>query len=168
MIQLRPIRPEEFKDYQDYFVADYAAEIHSNYGTSALEAERRAQADLDEAFPNGVPIANHCLMAIDTLSDHDSQIAPYRVGFLWYELTLTERRCFIMDFYIAPDHRSAGLGSEAMNALEAMLISQNIHSLQLRVAHDNPRALALYPRLGFNITGINLAKHLTTDVQTNA
>ena len=55
-----------------------------------------------------------------------------------------------------------------MNALEAMLISQNIHSLQLRVAHDNPRALALYQRLGFNITGINLAKHLTTDVQTNA
>lgn len=168
MIQLRPLRPDEFKDYNDYFVNDYGAELHSNYGTPALDAKRRAQVELDDAFPDGVAVANHALMAIDCATQHDSQAAPKRVGFLWYELNLSERRCFIMDIYIAPAHRSAGFGSEAMHALEKILIPLNIDSLQLRVAHDNPRALALYQRLGFNITGINLAKHLTAVVRTKS
>lgn len=165
MIQLRPIRPDEFKDYQEYFVADYAAEIHSNYDTPILEAQHRAQAELDEAFPNGVPIANHFLMAIYTVTENASQIVPQRVGFLWYELSAMEQRCFILDFYIEPAQRSTGFGAAAMASLETEMLSLGIFKIQLRVANDNPRALALYQRLGFSITGINLAKNLKAGVR---
>mgnify|MGYP000013378803 CR=1 FL=1 len=48
----------------------------------------------------------------------------------------------------------------AMVALEAQLVPLGIHQIKLRVAQDNPRALALYQELGFTITGYNMAKHL--------
>ena len=47
-----------------------------------------------------------------------------------------------------------------MALLEAELTSSGIRQITLRVAHDNPRALALYQEADFAITGYNMAKRL--------
>ncbi|WP_429152870.1 GNAT family N-acetyltransferase [Aeromonas hydrophila] len=55
---------------------------------------------------------------------------------------------------------AGGIGKAAMALLEAELRSRGIRQITLRVAHDNPRALALYQEAGFAITGYNMAKRL--------
>ncbi|MNP71107.1 putative acetyltransferase [compost metagenome] len=61
---------------------------------------------------------------------------------------------------MTPSRRGLGYGKAAMAALEASLQALGIHQIKLRVAHDNPRALALYQELGFSITGYNMVRHL--------
>ncbi|MFQ2157187.1 GNAT family N-acetyltransferase [Aeromonas hydrophila] len=82
------------------------------------------------------------------------------LGYLWHAIDSDDAATFIYDFYVAPAHRSRGIGKAAMALLEAELRSSGIRQITLRVAHDNPRALALYQEAGFAITGYNMAKRL--------
>jgi ribosomal protein S18 acetylase RimI-like enzyme len=56
--------------------------------------------------------------------------------------------------------RSQGYGRAALAVLEEHLVKSGAKQLKLRVAYKNKQALALYEKLGFNITGYNLAKTL--------
>jgi ribosomal protein S18 acetylase RimI-like enzyme len=47
-----------------------------------------------------------------------------------------------------------------LTALEEHLAKSGAKQLKLRVAYKNKRALALYEKLGFTITGYNMAKTL--------
>jgi hypothetical protein len=49
---------------------------------------------------------------------------------------------------------------QAETALERKLMDRGVTQLKLRVAFENTRALALYQAVGFNITGLNMAKTL--------
>ena len=82
------------------------------------------------------------------------------LGYLWHAIDADDNATFIYDFYIDPALRSQGYGKAAIAALEASLRASDISQIKLRVAYDNPRALALYQEAGFIITGHNMAKLL--------
>ncbi|GJA07939.1 MULTISPECIES: GNAT family N-acetyltransferase [Aeromonas] len=121
------------------------------------DAHRQADASLQQLLPLGVATPSHHLLA----RVPEASNAPGEpLGYLWHAIDDAAGTTFIYDFYVTPPHRGRGLGKAAMAALEAQLTPLGINQIKLRVAHDNPRALALYQALGFTITGYNMAKRL--------
>lgn len=150
MIHLRPITPQEFQAYRRFFVTDYGRELVDNEGITPEAARQRAEADLDQDFPGGVVLPGHRLWCI--VPEGGSEV----LGYLWVK-TVAESTLFVMDFSMLPQHRGRGHGSAALAALDEVARREG-RTLKLRVAQSNPRALALYRRAGYQITGYNMAK----------
>ncbi|MFT5194675.1 MAG: ribosomal protein S18 acetylase RimI-like enzyme [Cellvibrionaceae bacterium] len=153
MIAFRLITAQEFPNYRAYFIPDYAAEIESNYGYSAEESLAQATKSVADEFPNGVSTTKNLLHCI-------TKEGNGTIGYLWYTLNNEDKSAFILDFVILENFRGSGLGKASLNAFEAELTTAGIKQIKLRVAGDNQRAFKLYERMGFNVTGINMIKHL--------
>lgn len=64
-----------------------------------------------------------------------------------------DERFLIDGLAVAPDWRSRGLGTALIEALAAEARARGYARLRLDVADQNPRARALYERLGFGVVG---------------
>lgn len=60
-------------------------------------------------------------------------------------------RAYLYSFRIKPAYRNRGLGSWMLHVLEESLITRHYSRLTLNVARDNPDAIRLYKRQGFQI-----------------
>ena len=60
-------------------------------------------------------------------------------------------RAYLYSFRIKPLYRSRGLGTRMLSVLEDALIARHYHHVTLNVARDNPDAIRLYKRQGFQI-----------------
>lgn len=58
-------------------------------------------------------------------------------------------RAFIHSFRVRPEHRNLGLGTSLLAHAEQDLAQRGFHWVTLNVAEDNPAALRLYRRLGY-------------------
>ncbi len=153
-VTLRAIRSDEFDAYQRYFIAAYSEEIADNFGLDEEQAKRRANHEFQRCFPDGITTLDHDLMCIDAEVNQHTQV----VGYLWFSANLSDRSAFIYDFYVFAEHRSMGFGQQALKQLEHKLAALGMEQIKLRVAFHNQRALALYQKVGFTITGYNMAK----------
>jgi ribosomal protein S18 acetylase RimI-like enzyme len=61
------------------------------------------------------------------------------------------QRAYLYSFRIKPFFRNQGLGSQMVNVIEDFLLLRHYSRLTLNVARDNPSAIRLYKRLGFQI-----------------
>lgn len=61
------------------------------------------------------------------------------------------QRAYLYSFRIKPLFRNQGLGSRMVDVIEDFLLSHHYSRLTLNVARDNPDAIRLYKRLGFQI-----------------
>lgn len=156
-VTLRAIRSDEFDAYQRYFIAAYSEEIAENFGLDEEQAKCRANHEFQRCFPDGITTVDHDLMCIETEVDQLTQV----VGYLWFSANLSERSAFIYDFFVFAEYRSMGVGQQAIQQLEQKLAALGMEQIKLRVAFHNPRALALYQKIGFTITGYNMAKLIT-------
>lgn len=57
----------------------------------------------------------------------------------------------IADLYVAPRWRGRGLGTALIRALEAEAARLGAQSVEIGAAESNPRARALYERLGYRV-----------------
>ena len=73
----------------------------------------------------------------------------YLVLTLGYSLEYHGRDAFIDEFFIAPSYRHQGIGSRAMQMLEAACRELGVHALHLEVERQNLAAQGLYCRFGF-------------------
>ncbi|MDX7758540.1 GNAT family N-acetyltransferase [Aeromonas hydrophila] len=161
LIRLLPMSEQHYPAYCACFIEEYAQDLASNQGHDLATARHKAEASLQRYLPQGVASAGHrllCILPADAEQVVTAEEEP--LGYLWHAIDSDGAATFIYDFYVAPAHRSLGIGKAAMALLEAELRSRGIRQITLRVAHDNPRALALYQEAGFAITGYNMAKRL--------
>lgn len=149
-ITLRAITPPEMADYRSFFVEDYGRELVENEGLSPESARQRAEADMDQDFPGGVVPPGHRLWCIEP--QDQSEV----LGYLWVKAQ-AESTLFVMDFALLPLHRGQGYGTAALAALDEVAKREG-RGLKLRVAESNSRALSLYQRAGYRITGYQMAK----------
>lgn len=157
MITLREMKPEEFSDYCEYFIVDYADEIAANYGHTLTRSRQIAARELAEDLPQGVSTQGHFLFCIEA-----KEIGT--IGYLWYKLLDVEDTAFILDFMIFERFRGQGKGKASLIALEEHLVPKGVKQIKLRVAFKNDRAKYLYEKVGFNITGFNMSKVLNSDL----
>ena len=153
MITLRTMKTEEFSNYRDYFIVDYAHEIAANYGYTFEKSRAIALRELMDDLPQNVSTPNNFLLCIE-------KKGADTIGYLWYKLLDNGETVFILDFVLFDNFRGLGYGKAAFIALEEQLLQSGVEQIKLRVAFDNTRALRLYEKLGFNITGYNMVKIL--------
>jgi GNAT superfamily N-acetyltransferase len=85
------------------------------------------------------------------LIEADGAPAGYVVITICYSLEFGGRFALLDELFVEEQWRSQGLGSEALAFMEAWCVGQSVRAMRLEVWHQNPRALALYQRAGFEV-----------------
>jgi GNAT superfamily N-acetyltransferase len=112
-VRLRPMTDDEFVDYLDWVVDDYAAELERNgkaVGDAAADASRSSFASL---LPSGVSTPEQELLIAEDPEE------GARVGVLWFGPSTDDPTvAWIYDVTIDPDRRGQGWGRAALRAFE--------------------------------------------------
>lgn len=156
MVVLHPMSETEFAGFLAYFIPDYAAEIAANYHLFQDAALAQAKREIATSLPDGVKTQGQSLKSI-VHTDNGSEV---QIGYLWYRANGEDQSAFIYDFYLLPAFRGKGLGSRAMQSLEALLAGEGIRQIKLRVAAENAHAKKVYEANGYQVTGYNMNKLL--------
>jgi ribosomal protein S18 acetylase RimI-like enzyme len=76
--------------------------------------------------------------------------AAWRLALLWLLERDTEKRRFLLDgICVTTEARGQGVGSALLDAICAEALSRGYSAVRLDVVDTNPRARALYERMGF-------------------
>ncbi|HPE00661.1 MAG TPA: GNAT family N-acetyltransferase [Burkholderiaceae bacterium] len=152
---LRPISENEYAAWLATVIPEYAADKVATgqwAAETSLELSREAFEDL---LPQGPRTADNRLYTI--LS---AEGAP--VGTLWIAIQArgTQRVAYVYDVVIGREHRRRGHAERAFKALEQEAAGLGLSGIALHVFGHNHGAQALYAKLGFVATNINLFKPL--------
>ncbi|MEK7807468.1 MAG: GNAT family N-acetyltransferase [Chloroflexota bacterium] len=150
MIQLLPMTQPEFDAFLESSIPEYAADkVRAGNWTQAesLERSRKGYADL---LPQGLATPNNYLFSVkDSQSDE-------RLGWFW--LAVEKDNAFIYDIVINEEHRRKGYGTQVMHAAEVEARHLRCNKIGLHVFGFNKEAFALYQKLGYEVTNINMSK----------
>ena len=152
---LAPMSPDEFRDFFEFSIVDYAQEKVRAGNWSEGEALDKSRQEFWQLLPSGLDTPNHHLYAI-------REDGGGKVGALW--LAVEERRGgttgFIYQLHIEEQFRRRGFAAGAMRALEETARTLRVDTLALHVFGHNHAAIALYRKLGYDVTNMNMAKKL--------
>ena len=84
------------------------------------------------------------------------------VGYLWFAVVEKNglQSAFVYDVAIKPEFRRQGHAQAAFDALEPLVRKLGLSSIGLHVFSQNAGAQALYRKLGYGVTSVNMLKHL--------
>jgi RimJ/RimL family protein N-acetyltransferase len=157
MIALRAMTEEEFKAFFAQSVPEYASEKVKAGNWTPEEALERSRQEHVKLLPEGLASPNQYLYTIE--------LEGSPVGRIW--LSVDRQRAggagFIYDLLVTEPFRRQGIAGEAMRLLEREALRLGVSSLALHVFGYNLAARALYEKLGYEITNINMSKGLSFD-----
>ena len=153
----------EFASWFDAAVPNYAA------GKVALDrwpeenAIELARKEYDQLLPNGLATENNFFSAVLDSSGRT-------VGSLWFVEAprVGYKVAYVYDIVILQEHRRQGHASRALMALESEAARRGLAGIALHVLGQNVSARALYSKLGFEPTNINLYKPLPARTRSDA
>jgi ribosomal protein S18 acetylase RimI-like enzyme len=155
MISLRPITEAEFARWRTLTVAPYAADKVRTGHWSEAESLEQAENELRSLLPQGLRSQGHLFFTIEAANGE-------AVGVVW--VAMAKRAFgqigFVYDLVVWPKYRRQGYALSAMQALERQVSNLGLKGLALHVFGHNDAAQALYARLGFGATNINMFKPL--------
>ena len=159
MIIFSPMSSEEYIRYLETVAADYAKDNVTSGRWPAKGALARSKADLNTLLPQGLATPNHYLFDIKLTESGPT------VGVLWFAIVeqYDVRSAFVYDIKIEPEFRHQGHAKAAFAMLEQRARALGLSSIGLHVFRQNTAAQALYSKLGYNVTGINMLKKLTAN-----
>jgi ribosomal protein S18 acetylase RimI-like enzyme len=116
----------------------------------ALELSAKEHAEL---LPLGLATPENFLFTIE-----DAESRP--VGMLWFavQTRFGARVAYVLDVSVLPQRQREGHAYRAFRALEVEVQRQGLAGIALHVFGHNKAAQALYSKLGFHPTNINLFK----------
>ncbi len=157
MIQLVPMTAAEYQVYLQRVVGEYAAEHVKAGRWQSDEALERSAEEFRQLLPEGVATQDNYLYCLT-----DEALAV-KVGILWLAHLRrgTQAIMFIYDIEIDEHYRRKGYGELAMLAAEERARALGLDTIALHVFGFNHAARALYEKLGYEITNIQMAKRLT-------
>lgn len=156
MTVLSPMREEVYEAYLQAAISSYADDNVAAGRWPVDSAWERSRADFQYSLPQGLATPNNYLFEIFAQSN------GLPVGYLWFaEVTQHGlRSAYVYDLEIKPEHRRQGHAEAAFKALETLVANLGLNRIGLHVFGHNPGAQALYAKLGYGVTGINMAKAL--------
>ncbi len=157
MIVLRAMTEEEFRVFLAQSVPEYAAEKVKAGNWTPEEALDRSRNDHAKLLPEGLASPNQYLYTIE--------LEGSPVGRLWLSVDpqTAGGAGFIYDLLVAEPFRRQGIAAEAMRLLEREALRLGVRDLALHVFGYNVAARALYEKLGYEITNINMSKALSPE-----
>ncbi|KGP73066.1 GNAT family N-acetyltransferase [Pontibacillus yanchengensis] len=154
-ITLQPMSQEIFENYYEQSIEEYAAEHVQAGNWTEEEAIPNAQEQFKQLLPNGLDTLQHVLFSVQNEQKES-------IGVLWIKIEdkTDERRAFIYDIKLHENQRDKGYGRATMHALEEYAGQTGIKQIGLHVFAHNKRALALYEKLGYEVTDLVMKKRL--------
>lgn len=160
MTTLVPMREALYADYLAHAMAAYAEENVAAGRWPNDGALERSRDDFQGLLPQGLSTPDNHLFEI--CAGDDPAAGSARVGWLWIAMQGAggQRAAYVYDIEIFAAHRRRGHAARAFAAAETLVRGLGAASLGLHVFVNNPGARALYEKLGFHVTGLNLMKPL--------
>jgi ribosomal protein S18 acetylase RimI-like enzyme len=155
MSALRPMTESEYAAWLAEAIPAYAADQVASGQWSRADALELSQKGYAELLPQGLATPGHHLFTIV-----DDQALP--VGVLWFaeQARFDSRVAYVYDVSVTRHRRREGHARRAFVALEEKARELGLTGIALHVFGDNFPAQALYARLGFRPTNINLFKRV--------
>ena len=156
MVNLLPMTQDEFQAYLARAIPEYAQEKVRSGNWEEAEALDKSREIYEKLLPKGLTSPDQYFFTVFNPEDGT------QVGMVWFAILTVEPqpKAFIYDFFIEPAHRRKGFGSQTMQVVEEKVKSLDIHRIGLHVFAHNRQAWALYKRLGYEETNINMEKVL--------
>lgn len=145
-MKLRGVPLSDIADFRQ-MVETYWQEIMPH--SARVKNQQSREAYFQERFPFGD----------DSLSLFWGIVDGRRIGFVAFSLNHTEHSAMIEDFYVVPEARRRGFGTELVNTLSVKLDQLGIELVELTVRRDTPQALAFWEAQGFRIAGYRLRQY---------
>jgi len=160
MIHLARMTEAEFQTYLNAAIDDYAQEKVKAGNWHPTEARQKSEASYQQLLPEGLASQNQYLFSI-TLTDAATDTAT-TVGMIWFAVQTDQPQpaAFIYDFIIQEPFRRRGYGQQALLAIEAQVQALGLKAIGLHVFGHNSGAIALYQKLGYEVTNLNMVKKL--------
>lgn len=159
MTILTPMSPQTFAPYLQKAITVYAKNNIDSGRWQEEGALARSQRDFNKLLPKGIATKNHYLFDIK-----ENKFSP-TLGFIWYAIAASDgyRYAFVYDIGIKPGYRRLGHATAAFKIMEAEVKKLGAASVGLHVFTHNQNAQALYKKLGYGVTGVNMLKHIDLD-----
>jgi ribosomal protein S18 acetylase RimI-like enzyme len=145
----------EYVPFRERSEATYATEIAASRALPPSEARRQAAEDYERLLPEGLRTPGHYLW---TAYEGDEP-----VGDLWLhvEARTDGRHAFGYGIQVRPELRRRGYGRAIAAAAEQKCREMKVVSIGLTVFGPNKAAQSLYEDLGFQVTVLQMRKHLS-------
>lgn len=156
MVRLIPMQEAEYQEYLQISIREYAEEMVQSGNWQPAEALERSTQEFAKYLPDGVATQDHYLYEIE-----DAALGV-KVGMIWLARILPGAKpiMFIYDCRVDEAYRRKGYGEQALRAAEERAKALGLDTIALHVFGHNQAARALYEKLGYAITNINMAKKL--------
>jgi len=147
---LQPMTGDQFQLFTQTAIPLFAQNKILNGDWPAETAAQKAAEAFQQLLPQGLDSPGHFFYSIIYRQD--------MVGYCWYALeTTSPATLYLYEIWIEDNKRDLGLGTIAIEELQAIGRAQGASLLRLHVFGINQRALSFYQRLGFQITDYQLA-----------
>jgi len=147
-------------EYQAYLESDiqrYAEEQVKAGNWHPSEALEKSRKEHQQLLPDGLATKDKYLFSVQ---DQDT---GSKVGIIWFAVDYKrlEPLAFIYDFVIDEEFRRRGYGTRALQALEEKAKELGVTKISLHVFGHNHAAKALYEKVGYETTGVYMAKKVS-------
>jgi ribosomal protein S18 acetylase RimI-like enzyme len=145
---------EAFPDYRLRAIRGFAEDNIAAGRWPEEGALARSERDFEESLPEGLATPDNHLFEI--LADEGGPT----VGYLWFVVVEKHglRSAFIDDLEVLPEYRRQGHAEAAFKAMEPIVRRLGLTRVDLHVFAHNEAAQALYRKLGYAVTGMNMRK----------
>jgi ribosomal protein S18 acetylase RimI-like enzyme len=153
MSVLRPITDGEYAAWLETVIPGYAEDKVASGQWPAETALELSRKEYLELLPHGKDTENHHIFTV-------LNPGGVAVGTLWFvaKEKANRRIAYVYDIYVAPEHRRQGHADRAFQALEQQVTRLGLSGIALHVFGHNHGAHALYVKLGYVATNINMFK----------
>lgn len=157
MIKLVPMSEEEYREYIEFAIQDYAQQQVKAGICQFKDAIQLARKAFQILLSDGAASLNQYLC---TIRD-DSLGKP--AGFLWYGLRDSKIGRFVVlyDIVVFEEYRRRGYGTQALEALEKKVKELGLNKIMLHVFGHNEAARMLYKKMGYIETDVTMVKKIS-------
>ena len=154
MTVLVPMTEPEYLAFVSETVPTYAAEKVASGQWSQEESLELAKKSFDDLLPQGLATPDNYLF---TVRDSAESVA---VGMLWIATQdrAGKRIAYVYEVSVKSEHQRKGYASRALLALEDEVRKLGLSGVALHVFGHNVAAHAMYMKLGYQPTNINMYK----------
>jgi ribosomal protein S18 acetylase RimI-like enzyme len=152
---LVPMTEPEYHAFLEAAVPDYATDKVASGEWAHDEALDLATKSFESLLPQGRVTKDNYFFTV-----RDDEFGA--IGVLWIAAKerAGQRIAYVYNVAIEPDHRRKGHASRAFAALEDQVRALGLSGIALHVFGHNAGAQALYAKLGYRQTNINMFKSL--------
>ncbi|MEQ1515836.1 MAG: GNAT family N-acetyltransferase [Usitatibacteraceae bacterium] len=157
-INLVPMNAAQFAHYVEASIAPFAQDKIRSGQWPATDALRLARESMEESLPLGLTTPDNYLYVMQ------DALTKETVGMLWIAAQTRgdAKVAYIYDIEVNAEHRRKGYATAAFAALESRVQALGLSGIALHVFGHNAEAQALYVKLGFQTTNINMFKALAS------